>query len=78
MVLLALMHVDVIELVQGCKKVDGNKKHLPNFLCYDPGHNGIRVENHRVAYDPAVKFNRPAQNTMRTTVCDTATLIEAE
>ena len=78
MVLLVLMHVVVIELEQDCKKVDGAEQHLPNFLCYDPGHNSIPVENHSVAHDPAVKFSRPAQNTVRTTVYDTATLIQAE
>ena len=31
MVLLVLMHCDLIELVQGCKKVDGTENHLPNF-----------------------------------------------
>ena len=31
MVLLVLMHLDLIELVQGCKKVDGTENHLRNF-----------------------------------------------
>ena len=65
------MHVDVIELVQGCKNVDETENHLPKFLCCDHGHNRNRVENHRV------KFSRPAQKSMLTTICGVETLIQS-